>query len=196
MVDKTTWTVIQPDIDTFKGSIITDLGPKLRSSSLASTIQVALSSTEAIKVLAAAKVTYAQIANLLKMLSIRDQEVLIPIPFGQVSIKHQDIVCFGALPEREKQRVLEKWAMLKPKYQQRMNAVICAILARLVTDYETEIASEKFSHVFILDSNAFQAALRNAAICTYACLYKDVPSKKNNRKACLFELGLGEYFYK
>lgn len=194
-VDKSNWTVILPDFNTIKGTIVVDLKKRLGGAGLSRTIQNALASPQATAILSKYNITPEQILKLLNMLSLRDQENLIPCPFGLILDKNKKSVHFGDLSDEYKAHLAEKWNALKPKYQARMNAVICAILATLVVDYEKEIRHARFAHFFILDSLAYQEALKHADLFSSVKLYKDGGSsnKAAKRRLYLIEFGLNDY---
>lgn len=192
-VNPTNWTVVLPDFNTIKTIIVADFKPRIGGSELSKIIQVALDSVEGQTILKKANVTKEQITKLLLMLSIREQENLIPCPFGLVLDNRKKHVHFGDLAPELRAKLLARWAELKPKYQIRINAVIVTILAKFYTDYERETRHIRLRYAYIQDTLAYPQALNDAEEFSAVKLYKVDGGQKRSRKDKLAEWGLGDY---
>ena len=180
-VDSQTWTVVLPDYSTTKAEILTRLGNLLGGIGVSSILSTALSSPEGDAVVVAQGFTSQQIFKFLEGLPLQAQEALIPCPFGANYDTHKRYLPFGKLDQKKRQAILAQWNTLNGKYQRRINRVICAILAKLHAAYQNEAKLVPTAYYLVLDSLAYQQAVKDAETASAAKLYKDGGSKATAR---------------
>jgi hypothetical protein len=173
-VDSANLSIVLPGDDAIT-QIAADVKKKRGGTGVSRTIQQALDTAEADTVLKALGVEKDKLLDLLQMISIVDQEALIPCPFGAYVDMHGQWLPFGKMPAQMRQQVLQDWGnpdTTPAKYLVRINSVICAILARLYLSYTNEAHHSHFGHFFVLDSQAYDTALTDAYKFSQAELYR------------------------